>query len=101
MIEFPDMSDLFKCHTVEVVEMISSDGLQHALRWLTERTIALSAVQDKIDIPALHNKIEELRDKAAGLKAEAGDATAKQVRYYFIWCITHVAVVHAMDTFDS
>ena len=83
MIEFPDMSDLFECHTVEVVEMISSDGLKNALRWLTERTVALSAAQDTIDIPALHDKIEELRDEAAGLKAEAGDATAKQVRWLF------------------
>ena len=82
-IKFPDMSDLFKCHTVEVVEMISSDGLNNALRWLTERAVALSAVQDKIDIPALQNKIEELQDEAAGLKAKAGDATAKQVRYLF------------------
>ena len=83
MIEFPDMSDLFKCHTVEVVEMISSDGLNTALRWLTEKIVALSAVQEKIDIPALHDKIEELRHEAAELKAEAGDASAKQVRYPF------------------
>ena len=78
----PEMSDLFKCHTVEVVEMISTDGLKNALRWLTERIVALSAVQDNIDIPALHDKIEELRDEATGLKAEASDATAKQVRLF-------------------
>ena len=75
------MSDLFKCHTVEVVEMISTDGLKNALRWLTEKIVALSAVQDCTDIPGLHDKIEELRDEAAGLKAEANDARAKEVRY--------------------
>ena len=80
MLEVPEMSDLFQFHTVEVIEMISTDGLKTALGWLTERIVALSAVQDKIDIPALHDKIEELRDEAAGIKAEASDATAKQVR---------------------
>ena len=81
--------------------MLSTDGLENALRWLTERIVALSAVQAEIDVPALHDKIGELRDEVAGLKAEISDATAKQVQYFNVWYITHVTEVHAMDTLES
>lgn len=76
----PPLTDLFKCHTVEVVEMVSAEGMQDALKWLLDKVIYLSMAQDAMDVPGLQRQIGNLRQDLAESRAEATDLAAKQAR---------------------
>ena len=76
----PPLTELFKCHTVEVVEMVSGDGLQDALKWLVERVTDLYKVQEAIDVPDLQRQIEDVQQEVVSLRSEAAGSASKQVK---------------------
>ena len=75
----PPLTELFKCHTVEVVEMVSGDGLQDALKWLIERVTDLHKVQETTDVPDLQRQIEDVQQEVVSLRSEAAESASKQV----------------------
>jgi len=76
----PPLTELFKCHTVEVVELVSGDGLQDALKWLVARVTDLYKVQEAIDVPDLQRQIEDVQQEVVSLRSEAAESASKQVK---------------------